>query len=367
MLSMSSRHMEGYSAAAEAIASRVVSSDSLGTGNNLALGRPVTASGAQDDNPPSAAVDGDFVSRWSANTFPHWMIVDLGQITELGRTELVAYEDRAYQFTVEVANTNSGPWTQVVDRTGNTQGGSSVSPIADTISASGRFVRLTVTGANAYGGPWASIEEFRVFGSADSASGCNIQEGVSCARSTARDLGRRVWRRSLTTQEVNILVGIYETTKAKGLSNQDAAAFMIQAMLMSPNFLFRVEIDADRNTTQARDLSGYELASRLSYFIWSSTPDDALLDAAESGQLSSDAGLKAQVTRMLADPKSDALIEQFAVQWLKFDRVQELLSDQAALQALPNFDKAYIEFFRQETRAFIRLSLIHISEPTRPY
>ncbi len=133
------------------------------TDKNLALKRPVTASSQETANPASNAVDGDVVARWSALTagYPHSITVDLGEVYALSKTQLVPYADRAYKYKVEVATTVNGTYTQVVNRTTNTTGGSL---LIDNFTANARYVKLTVVGASNYTGGWVSINEFRVYG-----------------------------------------------------------------------------------------------------------------------------------------------------------------------------------------------------------
>jgi hypothetical protein len=138
--------------------------------SNLALFKTVTYS-SQENNSSRAAsnvvdsIDNNGELRWSAGPMPQWVEVDLGKDYLLSKTELVCYLDRAYQFKVEVKANGGSTYTQVVNRLNNTQPGSAASPITDTFSeVTGRYVRLTVTGAAVYAGTWASILEFRVFG-----------------------------------------------------------------------------------------------------------------------------------------------------------------------------------------------------------
>ena len=112
-------------------------------------------------NEATHAVDGDLDTRWSADTYPEWLQVDLGATYSVNRIDVCPYQDRAYQYKVEVS-TNGTSYTQVVDRLSNTTGGSVLS---DTFTATNaRYVKLTVTGASGYTGGWTSINEFRVFG-----------------------------------------------------------------------------------------------------------------------------------------------------------------------------------------------------------
>ncbi|UXP32203.1 Ig-like domain-containing protein [Reichenbachiella agarivorans] len=145
-----------------------VTVSSVPTVSNLALNKSVTFSSEQSTNPASNLVDDDPDSRWSAQTYPEWVRVDLGAVYTINSTEVICYGDRAYQYEVEVS-TDGSSYTQIVNRSSNTTGGSNTSPITDTFaSVNARYVRITVTGAADYSGDWASIEEFRVFGYANS-------------------------------------------------------------------------------------------------------------------------------------------------------------------------------------------------------
>src|SRR5260370_28994760 len=143
--------------------------------------------------------------------------------------------------------------------------------------------------------------------------------GKGCARLIVEHLARRAYRRPVTTKEVTQLTSLIADVERDGGSFEEGLATAIQAMLLSPHFLFRIEPAPATPLTGAstRSLSQYELASRLSYFLWSSMPDDALLAAADRGQLAQPKALEAQVRRMLLDPKSHALAENSAAQWLQ--------------------------------------------------
>ena len=112
----------------------------------------------------------------------------------------------------------------------------------------------------------------------------------------------------------------------QGSSREEALQATFQAILVSPHFLFRVEQDPGADDEDGiRELNGYELASRLSYFLWSSMPDEELFELAREGALGSDAALRTQVQRMLQDPKADALVKNFAGQWLMLRDLQTLI------------------------------------------
>jgi hypothetical protein len=134
-------------------------------------------------------------------------------------------------------------------------------------------------------------------------------------REVLRRFLRRAWRRSVNAAEVERLATLTDHTVAAGESWESGIQLAMQAALCSPGFLFRVEQDPTPTSSEIRPLTEHQLASRLSYFLWSSMPDDALLDLADAGQLSSQ--LNVQVRRMLADPKSAAFVQSFALQWLQ--------------------------------------------------
>ncbi|MDF2188178.1 discoidin domain-containing protein [Paraflavitalea sp. CAU 1676] len=164
---------------------------STGTVTNLALNRPVTAtSQPQPENPASSAVDGNTGTRWSATGYPQSLEVDLGAVYVLDHSELVCYLDRAYQYTIQTKTTSGGTYSQVVNRSSNTTPGSVAAPITDQLGGvSARYVKINVTGASGYTGPWASLSEFRVFGSntALNASGSTTLLAAATTDEAAKD------------------------------------------------------------------------------------------------------------------------------------------------------------------------------------
>ena len=131
------------------------------------------------------------------------------------------------------------------------------------------------------------------------------------------DLGlARIFISALTEGELGDLLGFVDLAKAEGDTVEHGIGVALRAVLVSPNFVFRVELDPEPTDTTPHPLSDYELASRLSYFLWSSMPDDELFAAAEAGQLSDPEELEKQVRRMLDDDKAGALVENFGGQWL---------------------------------------------------
>jgi hypothetical protein len=147
---------------------------------------------------------------------------------------------------------------------------------------------------------------------------CNPESGRACVERILATLARRAYRRPVTPGETASLLRFVDMAKADGHSTERGLELAIQAMLVSPNFLFRIEHDPNpTDPTQVHQISEIELASRLSYFLWSSMPDDELLGLAEAGKLREPGILRRQVARMLADPRSSALASNFAGQWLE--------------------------------------------------
>lgn len=157
---------------------------------------------------------------------------------------------------------------------------------------------------------------------------CNLAaEGDTCARQVLKTFAYRAWRRPVTDAEVERLMAVAAVARANGDGAEEGLSLALRAILLSPHFVFRVELDADPTSLTPHPLSAFELASRLSYFLWSSTPDAALLQSAESGALSSPAAIKEQTARLLKDTRSRALVENFAGQWLHLRAVDSLEPD----------------------------------------
>jgi cytochrome c553 len=147
-------------------------------------------------------------------------------------------------------------------------------------------------------------------------------------RETLATLARRAFRRPVTNADMDPLVKLFTLARARSESFDEAMKVPLQAMLVSPDFLFRVERGADPAADkEARPLNDHELASRLSYFLWGSMPDAELFRLADRRQLSDPKVLEQQVRRMLRDPKAEALAEHFAPQWLQVSNVQAAMPD----------------------------------------
>src|SRR5689334_17164509 len=167
---------------------------------------------------------------------------------------------------------------------------------------------------------------------------------AACARRVLSTLAKRAYRRPVTADDMAPVMEQYEAGR-KGGSFETGVEHGLRLILANPKFLFRVERAADK----PGPVSDLELASRLSFFLWSSIPDDTLIDAAASGRLSTPAGIERQVTRMLADPRSRALTTNFASQWLL---LRNLRNHVPTPGDFPNFDNELRQAFRRETELF---------------
>jgi mono/diheme cytochrome c family protein len=153
------------------------------------------------------------------------------------------------------------------------------------------------------------------------------QDGMSDEQAAARVIERfaaTAYRRPVTAEEVAKLTGLYRMARSEGDDYVKAVKFAMSAVLVSPNFLFRVEQERDADPAKPYPVGDYELASRLSYFLWSSMPDDALFATAASGRLREPQTLRAELRRMLADPKASALVSNFVGQWLELRNLDTL-------------------------------------------
>ncbi len=151
---------------------------------------------------------------------------------------------------------------------------------------------------------------------------------AACARVDLAHLAGLAYRRPVTPEEVADLTRLVASAQADGMNFEQAMRVGVEAILVSPSFLFRIERDPKPNDPSAvHPVNDYELASRLSYFLWSSMPDEQLLASAAAGRLHDPTVLNAQVKRMLQDPKSDALISNFFGQWLELRNLDSIRPD----------------------------------------
>ena len=174
-----------------------------------------------------------------------------------------------------------------------------------------------------------------------------------CAREILSALARRAYRRPVTESDTATLLEFFEMGRLEGGSFDSGVQFALERLLVDPDFLLRVQRDPARMASgqTAYPLSDLELASRLSFFLWSSIPDDELLSLAEQGRLTDPAVFEQQARRLLADPRAaEALVDDFAAQWLNLRRVDEVVVDP---NQYPNYDGTLLAAFKRETELFV--------------
>jgi len=176
---------------------------------------------------------------------------------------------------------------------------------------------------------------------------CGGQDDA-CARQIVESLARRGFRRAPTQAEIERLLKLVAMVRKQGDSFEEGIRVALQSILVSPAFLFRMETDPVDATGSYR-INDYELASRLSYFIWGSMPDETLLQLAAGKRLSDRTVLEAQVGRMLRDAKASNLVDSFAVQWLDIRALDRKKPDAAKF---PNVDDELLGAMRKETLMF---------------
>jgi hypothetical protein len=168
-------------------------------------------------------------------------------------------------------------------------------------------------------------------------------------RQQVAEIGKWLFRGPLDEHEINDFSGIATTVASAGGDYEEAMRYIIEAMLLSPRFVYRIE--HQRGSGMSRDVSSWELASRLSYIIWGGPPDKELFRHAESGDLLSDDVLQEQVRRMLEDPRSVQRSLQFIDEWLNLGRLKNLRPD---AELFPDWDATLAADMRRETRDYFR-------------
>jgi hypothetical protein len=182
----------------------------------------------------------------------------------------------------------------------------------------------------------------------DALVGCDLASGDDCLRSFAATLGRRLWRRPLSEAEIEAFV---ELASANAETVDEKASIVVEAFLMSPKFLFRAERGvADPDAPGLLRLDGFEVATRLSFFLWGSTPDDALLDAAQAGELDTRDGVAAHAQRMLEDDRARAAMTAFSEQWFRVAGMETQYRDP---EAFPEWNEGLAVSMREELRLLL--------------
>ena len=168
------------------------------------------------------------------------------------------------------------------------------------------------------------------------------------AEKILKRLASRAFRRPATDSEAQRLVKLFDFAHEQGENFEASIQLALQAVLVSPHFLFKVEQQpAAADANAMRELNDYELATRLSYFLWSSMPDDELLRVSWDGSLKKKGNLAGQVRRMLQDPRSQALVDNFASQWFNLRLLDRFSPDK---RQFPNFDDELRAAMRTETQ-----------------
>jgi hypothetical protein len=189
---------------------------------------------------------------------------------------------------------------------------------------------------------------------------CDPASGRGCVEKIVASVARRAYRRTLTRRELDALMRIADLGARSGRSAEHGIQLAIEALLVSPNFLFRIERDPDpRDPARVHDVSPFELASRLSYFLWSSMPDDELLALAESGRLKDGPVLAAQVDRMLADPRASEFAANFAGQWLETRNLETSRPD-------PDLFREWTPELREAMKNESTMFFAHVLRENRP-
>ncbi|QDU45954.1 hypothetical protein Mal52_44510 [Symmachiella dynata] len=187
---------------------------------------------------------------------------------------------------------------------------------------------------------------------------CDLSEGedpLKCAHAILDQFISRAFRRPATEDEIKNFMRLGYKIIEDGGTSEQALRVVFKAILISPQFLFRIEFnEASEKDEQDRALNDYELASRLSYWLWSSMPDDELFELAGKGELSKPLVLEAQIRRMLADPKSSALVENFAGQWLQLRSLTEAAPNK---DIFSEFDDELRLAMRRETEMFFAAAI----------
>ena len=213
---------------------------------------------------------------------------------------------------------------------------------------------IAVAGPYDVQGPGATPSRERIFICRPAARA----EEQACAERILASLARRAYRRPIDANDLPPLLALYQRgAQGGGFGGgfEAGVRLALQKILVSPEFIFRMELDPpDAAPGSVHRISDVELASRLSFFLWSSIPDDELLAAAERGALSDPSVLAAQVRRMLADPRLQALVKNFSGQWLYLRNIAGIQPDSTSF---PNFDENLRQALAQETELLIESTL----------
>ncbi|MEE2896894.1 MAG: DUF1592 domain-containing protein [Gemmatimonadota bacterium] len=210
------------------------------------------------------------------------------------------------------------------------------------------------------GGPYETTGTVGETPSRDEIFVCRPEAGTreeACAERILSRMARRAYRRPATREDVSVLLDFFERGRAQGGSFDAGIQLALERLVVDPEFLVRVSrVPPGVAADHVYELNDVEVASRLSFFLWSSIPDEHLLVLAEGGRLTEPSVFEEEVRRMLADPRAvDALVRGFSAQWLNLRLIPEKLADPLKY---PDFDESLLDAFRQETEMFIGSTLI---------
>jgi hypothetical protein len=208
--------------------------------------------------------------------------------------------------------------------------------------------RLTIEGPYEPGGAGNTPSRAQIF----VCRPANAADELPCARRILAALAHKAYRRPVQERDMEALLSFYQRGRNTKKTFDAGIESALQLILASPEFLFRIEEDpANAQVDAAYPLSDLAIASRLSFFLWSSIPDETLLAAAAQGKLKDPAALEQQVRRMLADPRGAALVDNFAEQWLFLRNLKSVAPN---MEAFPDFDDNLRQAMKEETKLFIK-------------
>jgi hypothetical protein len=344
ILSISSTHIELYDLAADDLLAEIAS-DRIAPVSTLRL-EAETAAGV---GTPFGAVrnlwvDGDVLLEAAIPSDGTWEVTLVGTATPVPVAVAVAVDGAAIG-EVDVSSGALPALSVALDAGPHTVAVSLVSP-GDPESGDAPVVQLdAVQVAGPIGQPLAPGPGRALIFTCDPAT---IGE-APCAEQIVRGFGTRAWRRPMTSDELDRVMALYAADRAAGGDWEEAVLVALKGILLAPAFVYRLELDPDPASTEPRLLDGYELASRLSYFLWASMPDAVLFDLAATGQLQRPDVIRAQVARMLRDPKAGALVDTLGDEWFYLEQV-DAVSPNA--DVFPSFDEGLRASMREEGKLF---------------
>jgi mono/diheme cytochrome c family protein len=216
---------------------------------------------------------------------------------------------------------------------------------SETLNGPPHVDLFTIEGPFNPSGPGNTASRARIF----TCRPASAAEEEPCAQRILTTLARRAYRGTQTGADVDELLRLYREGREEG-SFDRGISFAIERLLSGPKFLVRIEQSGNRRPGTVYNVSDLELASRLSFFLWSSIPDDPLLDLAAAGRLRHAATLEREARKMLADPKASALVDNFAGQWLQLRNLRSSFPDS---REFPNFDAQLRQALQRETELFV--------------